>query len=99
MTPSPQSPPKDYLWLQLKDMPYFRAVLRAVECRFYQDYPLAAPALDMGCGDGHFAAVAFNRRLDVGVDPWTGPVFEAGQRGSYRLTVQGFGDLLPFPDG
>lgn len=89
---------KDYLGLQLNDMPYFRAVLRAVECRFYQEYLLEAPTLDMGCGDGHFASVAFDRPLEVGIDPWTGPVFEAGRRGSYRLTVQGYGDRMPFPD-
>ena len=90
---------KDYLWLQLKELPYFRAVLRAVECRFYQDYPLESPTLDLGCGDGHFATVAFDRQLEVGIDPWSGPVLEAGQRGGYRLTVQGYGDRLPFQDG
>ena len=90
---------KDYLWLQLKDMPYFRAVLRAVECRFYQDYNLETPTLDLGCGDGHFATLAFEHKLEVGIDPWTAPVFEAGQRGGYHLTVQGYGDCLPFPDG
>jgi SAM-dependent methyltransferase len=90
---------KDYLWLQLKDMPYFRAVLRAVECQFYQDYELEAPTLDMGCGDGHFVTVAFDRELEVGIDPWTGPVFEANKRGGYQLTIQGYGDCMPFPDG
>ncbi len=90
---------KDYLGLQLKDMPYFRAVLRAVECRFYQDYPLTSPVLDLGCGDGHFATLAFDHKLDVGIDPWAGPVLEAGKRGGYHLAVQGYGDKLPFPDG
>jgi len=99
MTAQPKNAPeKDYLWLQLKDMPYFRAVLRAVECRFYQDYPLETPTLDLGCGDGHFATVAFDRKLEMGIDPWTAPVFEAGQRGGYRLTVQGYGDCMPFAD-
>lgn len=91
--------PKDYLGLQLRDMPYFRAVLRAVECRFYQDYDLEAPVLDVGCGDGHFATIAFDRPLDAGIDPWTGPVKEAAQRGGYRLVTQGYGDRLPFEDG
>ncbi len=77
MNPVSQKIEKDYLWLQMKDMPYFRAVLRAVECQFYQDYPLEAPTLDLGCGDGHFATLAFDQTLDVGIDPWTGPVFEA----------------------
>ncbi len=90
--------PKDFLGLQLRDMPYFRAVLRAVECRFYQDYALEAPVLDVGCGDGHFATIAFDRPLDAGIDPWTGPVREAAQRGGYRLVTQSYGDRLPFED-
>jgi SAM-dependent methyltransferase len=89
---------RDFLGFQLRDMPYFRAVLRAVESRFYQDYDLPAPVLDLGCGDGHFATIAFDHLLDVGIDPWSGPVQEAGQRGSYHLAVQGYGDQLPFPD-
>jgi SAM-dependent methyltransferase len=99
MTRVSQKTEKDYLGLQLKEMPYFRAVLRAVECRFYQDYPLEAPTLDLGCGDGHFVTVAFDQKLEVGIDPWTAPVFEAGQRGGYQLTLQGSGDRLPFQDG
>lgn len=99
MTLASQKSERDYLWLQMKDMPYFRAVLRAVECRFYQDYPVESPTLDLGCGDGHFVTVAFDRKLDVGIDPWTAPVFEAVKRGGYRLTLQGYGDRLPFPDG
>jgi SAM-dependent methyltransferase len=90
---------KDYLGLQLQDMPYFRAVLRAVECRFYQDFELPGPVLDLGCGDGHFVTVAFDHPLDAGVDPWTGPVRQAGKRGGYRMVAQGYGDRLPFEDG
>ena len=36
-----------------------RAVLRAVECRFMARVPLTAPVLDIGCGDGHFASIAY----------------------------------------
>lgn len=89
---------KDYLGLQLQDMPYFRAVLRAVEARFYQDYPLPEPVLDLGCGDGHFATIAFDKPLAVGLDPWTGPVREAAGRRFYRLTIQSPGDRIPFQD-
>ncbi len=98
MTP-PANQTKDFLGLQLRDMPYFRAVLRAVECRFYQDFALEAPVLDVGCGDGHFATIAFDHPLDAGIDPWTGPVHEAGQRGAYALALQCFGDHLPFAAG
>ncbi|MEN6482237.1 MAG: class I SAM-dependent methyltransferase [Anaerolineaceae bacterium] len=88
----------DFLWRHLKDLPYFRALLRAVESRFYQDYDLPSPVLDLGCGDGHFASVTFNKTLDVGLDPWTGPVHEAALRGCYKNVIQGAGALQPFPD-
>ncbi len=93
------APTKDYLWLHLRDLPYFRGLLRAVEARFYQDIPLPAPVLDLGCGDGHFATLAFDHPLDIGLDPWSGPVHLAGRRGGYRLVLQASGERMPFPDG
>jgi SAM-dependent methyltransferase len=89
---------KDYLWAQLRDLPYFRALLRAVEARVYEDLDLPGPILDVGCGDGHFVATTFDEPVDVGIDPWTGPVRQAARRGGYRLVLQGYGDHLPFPD-
>lgn len=97
ITTSKQSQ-KDYLWLHLRDLPYFRAILRAIEARFYQDIPLQGPVLDVGCGDGHFASLAFDHPLDVGIDPWTGPVKEAAHRHAYRLVIQGDAAFIPFPD-
>lgn len=94
----PASKPKDYLWLQIRDLPYFRGLLRAVEARFFEQVSLPEPVLDLGCGDGHFAATTFDRPLDVGLDPWTGPVREAARGGGYRLVVQGFGHKLPFAE-
>jgi len=90
---------KDYLWLHLRDLPYFRALVRAVEAAFYQSLELPAPVLDVGCGDGHFAQLTFDRPIDVGLDPWTGPIHEAGRRGAYRLLVQADGARAPFADG
>ncbi len=91
---------KDYLFPQLRELPYFRAFLRAVESSFYQDLPLPQPTLDLGCGDGHFAAHTFERPLDVGLDPWWAPIREAHHkhRQAYRLLVQADGAAMPFPD-
>jgi SAM-dependent methyltransferase len=89
---------KDYLFLNLRELPYFRALLRAVEARFYRDIDLPSPTLDVGCGDGHFAAVAFDRPLEVGLDPWGGPIREASARGVYCSLVQAAGASMPFPD-
>ena len=53
---------KDYLWLNLRELPYFRGLLRAIEGRFYEEIELAEPVLDLGCGDGQFAAVTFREK-------------------------------------
>src|SRR4030066_1900147 len=90
---------KDFLWLNLRDLPYFRAMLRAVEAQFYQEYELPAPTLDLGCGDGHFAALPCDRKLEVGLDPWAGPIRQAAQGGGYLSLVQADGARAPFPDG
>ena len=90
---------EDLLWRHLRDLPAFRALLRATEARFYVDLPLEGPVLDLGCGDGHFGAVALPRSPDVGLDPWAGPLREARRRGGYRLLVRAEGGRIPFPDG
>lgn len=89
---------QDTLWRQLQDLPYFRALLRAVESRFYQGLELPRPVLDLGCGDGHFAAATFDQALDVGIDPWGGPLRQAAKTGGYHLVLRGYGDRLPFAD-
>ncbi len=89
---------KDYLGLNLKELPYFRSLVRAVEARFYRDFDLASPTLDLGCGDGQFATVAFDRKIEVGLDPWEGPLHEASQRSVYQLLIQADGTYIPFPD-
>lgn len=87
------------LWRHIASLPYFRGFLRAVEDRFYQDITLNSPVLDLGSGDGHFASVAFEQKLDVGLDPWPGPMKEARRRGTYQMHVLGEGAKIPFADG
>ena len=89
---------KDFLYLHLRDLPYFRALVRGVEATYYQTFDLPSPTLDVGCGDGHFASITFGRPIEVGLDPWTGPLKEAYRRGAYRLLVQADGARAPFPD-
>ncbi len=98
MTDKKADTQKDYLWLHLKELPYFRAILRAVEARKYPEFGLEHPILDLGCGDGHFVTIAMDEKVDVGIDPWTGPVRLARQNGGYEMVVQGSGYTLPFPE-
>jgi SAM-dependent methyltransferase len=89
---------KDFLYLHLRDLPYFRALVRGVEAAYYQTFDLPAPTLDVGCGDGHFAQLTFDRKIDVGLDPWHGPIHEAGRRGSYELLIEADAASAPFAD-
>jgi SAM-dependent methyltransferase len=90
---------KDHLWRHISSLPYFRGVLRAVEARFYENIDLPAPTLDLGCGDGHFASLAFDRKLDVGIDPWRAPLQEAAARGGYLEVLEASGNSIPYADG
>ncbi len=89
----------EILWRHISSLPYFRGFLRAVEDSFYQEIDLPEPILDLGSGDGHFASVAFDHKLDVGLDPWIPPMREAKTRDAYRLLVLGEGAQIPFADG
>src|SRR5574338_782980 len=96
---SSQPNPDAILWRHIRDLPYFRAMLRAVEDSFYKDIDLPGPVLDLGSGDGHFASVAFDHPLDVGLDPWWGPIVESKSRSTYRQLVCADGAKIPFPNG
>jgi SAM-dependent methyltransferase len=84
---------------QLRELPAFRALLRAVEADFYQSLPMPHPVLDLGCGDGHFASVAFTEILDVGMDPWWRPLRTAHTLGRYDLLACANGGAMPYPTG
>ncbi len=88
----------DLLWRQIKTIPAFRALLRAVESRFYQAIELPGPTLDVGCGDGHFSQMSFADPITAGIDPWWGPLQKSQKSGMYRVLAQSVGDRMPFPD-
>lgn len=88
----------DLLKAHLREEPAFRALLRAVESRFYDDFCFPRPILDVGCGDGSFASVTFNKALDVGFDPSRKSLVEAQERCAYRMLVQADGVHMPFAD-
>ncbi len=90
----------DYLSRQLEDMAPHRAILRAVECRFMNRVPLVSPVLDIGCGDGHFASIAYDQLpIDIGIDVMTRDLPEAASReGVYRQVMYASATDLPFPD-
>lgn len=89
---------KDLLWENIARLPYFRAFLRAVEGRFYQDITLSDPILDVGCGDGIFAEITFERPITVGFDPQFQILQEPANHKAYSQVLCAGGDGIPFPD-
>src|SRR3970282_2830657 len=85
-TKGPEEPrlDRDFLFLHLRALPYFRSITRSIEAGFWQDFNLPRPVIDIGCGDGHFASVTFYEPLDVGLDPWGGRIQEAKTWGGAR---------------
>jgi SAM-dependent methyltransferase len=55
--------------------------------------------LDIGCGDGHFAAVAFPGGIDVGIDIAESIVREAERNGPYVCVNVASAVELPYADG
>jgi SAM-dependent methyltransferase len=77
-----------------------RAILRAVECRLMSQVRLTPPVLDIGCGDGHFASIAYDQLpIDVGSDVMARDLPEAASRsGVYRVVMFASATALPFND-
>ncbi len=69
-----------------------------MEANFYPSLPLIDPILDLGCGDGNFAEIAFpqHQRM-IGVDPWWGPLQKSVKGKVYQHAIQSLGDALPLP--
>lgn len=91
----------DFLTRHLQEMAPHRALLRAVEAKFMSQIELVHPVLDIGCGDGHFASVAYREPLDVGLDLLDRDLNEAATRrpAVYLDLVKASATKMPFPDG
>jgi SAM-dependent methyltransferase len=91
---------RDYLGEHIRDVPLFRALLRAVECRLYEEAgPLPEPVLDLGCGDGHYAQLTFARPLFAGLDPDFAVIMqETRERGAYRFPMVASATEIPFAE-
>src|SRR5687767_2129104 len=99
MTVQTREPRHDYFARQVREIPAFRALIRAIECRLFEEVgELAEPVLDLGCGDGHFAAHAYKRQPTVGIDVGEANVREASERNVYQSLVVADASRMPFSD-
>lgn len=99
MTPNTR---RDYLREHLRQVPAFRALVRSVECRLFEEAfaqeGVAQPLLDVGCGDGLFASLAFTEPPFAGIDPDQASLREARGRRAHLHIVAASATALPFPD-
>lgn len=86
----------DFWAIHLARVPVHRALIRALEHRLFAEETLEHPILDIGCGDGHFAAAVFRGGVDVGIDVTRAIVSEAARHGPYRHLAVADGTCLPF---
>jgi SAM-dependent methyltransferase len=100
MTAPPGPLPKvpDLLWENLRELPAFRSLIRAIEGRLVRELgALAGPFLDLGCGDGHFSQVALGS-ADAGIDLELASLARARRRDVYRLLASSSAARIPFRD-
>ncbi|MGD9714116.1 MAG: class I SAM-dependent methyltransferase [Thermomicrobiales bacterium] len=92
---------RDFLTPHLQSMAPHRALLRSVECKFMGAVEFVHPVLDIGCGDGNFASIAYDEPIDVGLDPMDRDLAEAAtmRPDVYLDVVKGSATSLPFADG
>lgn len=69
---------------------------RAQEAALLRRVELVKPILDLGCGDGSFAALAGGLHGALGVDLDRREVSRARARGAYRLVINADAGRLPF---
>ncbi len=92
----------------IKERPLFLSILRAKEAYLYQKYlPLKKPILDVGCGDGFFAKIAFERKskiknvpyiIDIGLDIEGSRIDEAREANIYKKLVIYDGKKISYPN-
>lgn len=79
--------------------PFALAFERTVESRIYQTLILERPILDLGCGEGLFANVVFDEKIDTGIDPNARELHRAKELGGYAELIECPGSAIPKPDG
>jgi len=75
--------------------PVFLAMERAIECRLISGLELKQPILDLGCGDGIFSSILFDKPLDIGIDISLDEIMKSSGKRIYKNIVAGDLSMLP----
>lgn len=88
----------DFLRHYLQVAPAALAIERSLECDLLAAHEFQRPVLDIGCGDGVFAAVLFAEKVDLGIDFDPAEIARARIYERYHELVVCGGDSIPRPD-
>lgn len=89
----------DFLKNYLKHAPAPLALERSIECELLSQLEFKAPVLDIGCGEGLFAHILFNEKIDVGIDPDKKELEQCNKYEGYKELIQCFGNNIPKESG
>ncbi len=89
---------EDFFRHYLEKTPIAMAFWRSLECHRFSKEKLDHPVLDVGCGDGFLARVAFGVQLEAGIDLDAGEVGRAIASKSYKKALCASATDLPFPN-
>ena len=78
--------------------PVSLALVRANECQILSKLEFKEPILDIGCGDGIFASVFFEKQIDEGIDMSPDQIARAKKRKAYKNLRLANAAKLPYKD-
>ena len=87
----------NFFYNYVKVAPIPLALERSLECDILSKKTFARPILDIGCGEGIFARVLFDEKIDVGIDPNARELKRARELDAYDELIECFGDKIPKP--
>ena len=89
----------DFLDRCARVMPISLHVIRAKECQIFAKYKYKRPILDIGCGEGEFAKILFDEKIDVGIDINKKNVNKAIKSGAYKKCYVSASENIEFNEG
>lgn len=97
-TRTPEPRPDVFVDRLLAEVTLPRVIVRAAECVILAQIDFPRPVLDVGSGDGTFAAALFDQPLEFGIDPWREQLEYSRRFNIYENLALASGDRLPFAD-
>jgi SAM-dependent methyltransferase len=82
----------------LERAPAALAIERMLECRILAQQAFTRPILDLGCGDGVFAATLFAERIELGIDVDAREIVSARQLNAHDELIVCSASRVPKPD-